>query len=325
MTGLNIPSLKNHLAERRDRLQETIKYVADPTKLFSLLQQVDFALERIDGGSYGLCEVCHDPIEPERLLMDPLLTVCLDHLNHQQKKALEQDLELAIKIQRNLLPDNNLKVNGWDFSYHYSPAGPVSGDFCDFIKLDDHSVLFVLGDVSGKGISASLMMSHLHALIRSLLSINLPVNEIVARVNRLFCESTLSTHYATMVFGKANNSGNMQLCVAGHNPPMLITNGKVETINSTGIPIGLFCESEYEMVNIDMHKGDSLVLYSDGLTEASVNEIEYGEDRLKQHLCKSMNLSAKSLLDSIVIDQKNFLKDSELFDDITISVLAKTN
>ena len=86
MTGLNIPSLKNHLNERRERLQESIRYVPDPAKLYNLLQQVDAALERIDGGSYGICDVCHDPIEPERLIMDPLLTVCLDHLNHHQKK-----------------------------------------------------------------------------------------------------------------------------------------------------------------------------------------------------------------------------------------------
>jgi sigma-B regulation protein RsbU (phosphoserine phosphatase) len=323
MTGLNIPSLKNHLNERRGRLQETIKYVPDPTKLYALLQQVDSALERIDGGTYGLCDVCHDPIEPDRLVMDPLLTVCLDHLNHHQKKALEQDLELAIKIQRNLLPQNHQKVNGWDFCYQYSPVGTVSGDFCDFIKLDEENVLFALGDVSGKGISASLMMSHLHALIRSLLSFNVPVNEIVTRVNRLFCESTLSTHYATMVFGKANKHGNVDLCVAGHNPPLLLKDGEVISINATGIPVGLFCQSEYELVNIDLSKGNSLILYTDGLTEASINEVEYGEERLKQLLQKSKGLPAKSLLDSIINDQKSYIKNSPLFDDITVSVITK--
>lgn len=323
MTSLNIPSLKNHLNERRGRLQETIKYVPDPTKLYSLLQQVDSALERIDGGSYGLCDVCHDPIEPERLLMDPLLTVCLDHLNHQQKKALEQDLELAIKIQRNLLPQNNLTVNGWNFSYVYNPVGTVSGDFCDFIKLGNDAVLFALGDVSGKGISASLMMSHLNALIRSLLSFDLPVNEIVTRVNRLFCESSLSTHYATMVFGKAYNDGNVELCIAGHNPPLLIQDGKVQTIIATGVPVGLFCESEYELSSINLLKGDSLILYTDGLTEASINEIEYGEERLKQLLEKSIGLNAKSLLNSIINDQKSFIKNSPLFDDVTVSVITK--
>ena len=324
MTELNVPSLRNHLIERRERLHQTIKYVPEPEKLYTLLQQVDSALERIDSGSYGICDVCHDPIEPERLIMDPLLTVCLDHLNHHQKKALEQDLELAIKIQRNLLPQNNISVNGWDFSYVYNPVGTVSGDFCDFIKLGDDSVLFVLGDVSGKGISASLMMSHLNALIRSLLSFKLPVNEIVTRVNRLFCESSLSTHYATMVFGKANTNGKVELSIAGHNPPLLIHDGKVQTIKATGVPVGLFCESEYELSTISLHKGDSLILYTDGLTEASIDEIEYGEERLKLLLENSNGFSAKSLLNTIVNDQRSFLKDATSFDDITISVISKS-
>lgn len=323
MTGLNIPSLKNHLTERRGRLQETIKYVPDSAKLFALLQEVDSALERIDTGTYGICDVCHDPIETDRLIMDPLLTVCLDHLNHNQKKALEQDLELAIKIQRNLLPQNHLMVNGWNFCYLYSPVGTVSGDFCEFIKLDEENVLFALGDVSGKGISASLMMSHLHALIRSLLSFNLPVNEIATRVNRLFCESTLSTHYATMVFGKANMDGKVELCIAGHNPPFLLKDGKVISLNATGIPVGLFAQSDYELVEFDLCKGNSLILYTDGLTEASVNETEYGEERLKQLLQKSTELPAEMLLDAIINDQKSFIKDSPLFDDIAVSVIAK--
>jgi len=252
MNGLNIPSLKNHLAERRERLQETIKHVPDPIKLYGLLQQVDSALERIDNGSYGICDVCHDSIEEERLMVDPLITVCLDHLDHHQRKALEQDLEFAIKIQRNLLPENNISTGGWRFGYHYEPAGTVSGDFCDFIKLNDGSVFFALGDVSGKGISASLMMSHLNALIRSLLSFNLPVNEIVTRANRLFCESTVSTHYATMVFGKAGTSGDVEICIAGHNPPLVIKNEKIVSLNATGLPVGLFCESEYELINIKL-------------------------------------------------------------------------
>ena len=323
MNGLDIPSLKNHLVERRERLQESIKYVPDPVNLYNLLQQVDSALERIDNGSYGLCDVCHDPIEENRLLIDPLLTVCLDHLNHHQKKALEQDLEMAIKIQRNLLPENNQHVNGWDFSYHYSPAGTVSGDFCDFIKLDDSSVLFVLGDVSGKGISASLMMSHLHALIRSLLSFNLPLNEIVTRVNRLFCESTQSTHYATMVFGKADITGNVEICIAGHNPPLLVKNGELFSLSATGIPVGLFCQSEYGLQSINVQKGDSILLYTDGLTESSFDGVEYGEAKLKKQLLSVTNGSADHIIENIIHDHKDYIKDSPRFDDVTVSVLKK--
>lgn len=323
MTELNVPSLKNHLSERRARLNETIKYAPEPDKLYSLLQQVDSALERIDKGSFGICDVCHDPIEEDRLIIDPLITVCLDHLSHHQRKALEQDLEFAIKIQQNLLPENNVTINGWEFSYRYIPAATVSGDFCDFVKLDDDSVLFVLGDVSGKGISASLMMSHLHALIRSLLSFNLPLNEIVTRVNRLFCESTISTHYATMIFGRANKKGEVELCIAGHNPPLLRLKDKVINLNSTGIPIGLFCQSEFESINLNLQNDDFLILYTDGLIEISADGNEYEQDRLKSILSNSTNNTASCLIDEIIQDQVKFLGNSPRFDDTTVAIVKK--
>ena len=323
MTPLNITSIKNHLAERRERLNDTIKHVPDPAKLFNLLQQVDAALERIDNGSYGICTVCHESIEEDRLQIDPLITVCLGHLSNLQQKNLEQDLELANKIQRNLLPENNVKVNGWEFSYHYNPAGAVSGDFCNFIKLGNDSALFTLGDVSGKGISASFMMSHLHALINSLLSLNLPVNELLQRANRLFCESTESTHYATMVLGKANSDGEIEICIAGHNPPLLISEGTVTSINATGVPVGLFCQSEYDIKKFNLKKGDSLLIYTDGLTEATANGEEYGEERLKVKLMKSENFSSKKLIEELIEDHKNFIKDSPKFDDITVMVIKR--
>jgi sigma-B regulation protein RsbU (phosphoserine phosphatase) len=323
MTTLNIKSIKNHLVERRERLNKTVKHVPDPAKLFNLLQQVDAALERIDNGSYGICSVCHESIEEDRLQIDPLITVCLSHLSNLQQKILEQDLELASKIQRNLLPENNITVNGLDFSYHYNPAGHVSGDFCNFIKLDDDSALFTLGDVSGKGISASFMMSHLHALINSLLSFNLPVNELLQRANRLFCESTESTHYATMVLGKVNSTGEIEICIAGHNPPLLISEGTVTSINATGVPVGLFCQSEYDIKKLNLKKGDSLLIYTDGLTEAMAEGEEYGEERLKQQLIKSGSLSSKKIVEELIKDHKNFVKDSPKFDDVTIAVIKK--
>jgi sigma-B regulation protein RsbU (phosphoserine phosphatase) len=117
--------------------------------------------------------------------------------------------------------------------------------------------------------------------------------------------------------------GKVELCIAGHNPPLLLKHGEVISLNATGIPVGLFCQSEYELLNINLSKGNSLILYTDGLTEASINEIEYGEDRLKTLLKKSKDLTAKNLLDSIINDQKSFIKDSPLFDDVTVSVIAK--
>ena len=118
MDTVYIEPIKKQLTERRERLIAVDKFLPNSSGLINLLKQVDAALERIDKGLYGICEVCHGAIEPERLAVDPLITVCLDDLNPQQQKALELDLTFASKIQRNLLPQNNIHIDGWEFSYH---------------------------------------------------------------------------------------------------------------------------------------------------------------------------------------------------------------
>jgi len=104
-------------------------------------------------GAYGLCHRCHEPIEQDRLLADPLLCYCLDHLSRSQLDALQRDLELASQVQPNLLPQMNLCTSGWETSYHHAPLGTVSGDYCDLIPSDGQ-LFFALGDVSGKGVTA---------------------------------------------------------------------------------------------------------------------------------------------------------------------------
>lgn len=323
MDAIFIAPIKKQLSERRERLVETSKAIPQSAHLFDLLKQVDSALERIDNGSYGICVVCKDPIEEDRLLVDPLLTVCLDHLNTHQQKALELDLSFASKIQRNLLPQNNIRVNGWELSYEYNPAGPVSGDFCNMIKMADDSVLFILGDVSGKGVAASLMMSHLHALINSLVTFGLSIKELVENANRLFCESTMNTNYATIVFGKANTSGEIEICNAGHNPPFLFSNGNINPVNATGIPIGLFCDFNYTVEKYFLRKDDTLFLYTDGLTEALSDGVEYGEQRVKDLLSKCGNQSAANIIDLFLKDNKEYVGNSLPSDDLTIMAVKK--
>ncbi len=323
METSDLTTIKNQLVERRQRLQQSANQISDSESLYGLLREVDAALERIDKGSYGICEVCHDTIERDRLLVDPLVKVCLDHLSYDQQKALESDIEYAIKIQRGLLPPKDIKLNGWDFSYSYNPAGHVSGDFCDLIPAKDGSMSFLLGDVSGKGIAASLMMSHLHALIRSLLLFDLPVSEIVQRANRLFCESAISSNYATLVFGKASQSGEVEICIAGHNPPLVLRKEKITSLKATGVPVGLFCESKYDVHKFTLDTGDYLLLYSDGLTESSINNIEYGEERVKSQFKLAANQSPESLIEMLLSDHKNYLKDTLPSDDITLAVIRK--
>lgn len=323
MDTLNLPFLRKQLTERRERLENSAKNLTEPVKVYRLLQQIDRTLERIDRGSFGICEVCHDPIEPERLAFDPMIAVCLDHLNNEQQRALEQDLELARRVQHGLLPENNITVDGWQFGYRYHPAGVVSGDFCDFIKGDDGSFFLVLGDVSGKGISASLMMSQLHALIRSFLTFGLPLQEIVRRTNRLFCESILSNNYATMVFGKGSPDGVIEFCIAGHNPPILLKENNFTKIKATGIPVGLFCSSEYEVSRYSMEPGNIILVYTDGLTESFSEGVEYGENRLIESFVNSGEEFPKLILDKLFSDHSTFMKSAKPSDDVTAAVLKK--
>lgn len=323
MENLNLPHLRKQLTERRERLENSAKNLTEPVKIYKLLQQIDRTLERIDKGSFGICEVCHDPIEPERLVYDPTVSVCLDHLNSEQQRALEQDLELAGKVQRGLLPKENISIAGWEFSYRYKPAGIVSGDFCDFFQLDDNNFLFVIGDVSGKGISASLMMSQLHALIRSFLTFGLSLKEIVKRTNRLFCESSLSNNYATMVFGKGSPDGQIEFCIAGHNPPILLQEKGITKIKATGVPVGLFCGSEYEVASYNLQPGNTILVYTDGLTESLSNETEYGEERLTESFVQSGNKPPDLLLESLFEAHGDFMQSEKPSDDVTVAVLKK--
>ena len=214
-------TFRPRLLERRARLQAAAGSVS-AAYLDDLIAQVDAALGRIDSGSYGLCETCHDEIEADRLESNPLVRFCLDHLSQAELHAHQQDLELATQIQSKLLPPRDVALESWDTEYRYEPVGAVGGDYCDMVVLGDgKSLFFAVGDIAGKGVAASLLMTHLSAIIRSLLSLDLPLAEMVSRANRLFCESTAPAHYATLVCGRATASG-VELCNAGHCTPLLL-------------------------------------------------------------------------------------------------------
>src|ERR1017187_6903994 len=138
-----------------------------------------------------------------RLECNPLVRFCLDHLSQAEMLAHQQDLDLATQIQSKLLPLRDIALESWDARYRYLPVGAVGGDYCDLIVLGDgKSIFFAVGDVAGKGVAASLLMTHLSAIFRSLLSLDLPLAEQIGRANRLFCEGTAPSHYATLGGGR---------------------------------------------------------------------------------------------------------------------------
>ena len=221
MADASDSQIKDQLLDRRSKLEEALVSSPKDSQLLRLLSEVDAAVARVNGGTYGLCEACQEPIESERLIADPLVHFCLDHMSPDQQRALELDLKLASQIQTELLPKHSFQVEGWETAYHYEGAGPVSGDYCDLLSHEGH-LYFTVGDVTGKGVAASMLMAHLHATFRTLVSLELPLEQVMERASSMFCQSTLSTHFATLVCGKANSSGEVEICNAGHPPPLLI-------------------------------------------------------------------------------------------------------
>src|SRR5438552_7535271 len=128
---------RGQLLDRRQKLEDAITALGENSAFLRLIGEVDSALESINQGTYGLCKACNEVIEAEWLIPDPLAQFCLDHLTSLQQRALEEDLELASRIQRELLPKPNLHFNGWEVSYHYEAVGPVSGDYCDLVSAED--------------------------------------------------------------------------------------------------------------------------------------------------------------------------------------------
>ena len=316
--------LRDQLLNRRQKLESVASTIHETAEIKRLLREVDQALGRMANGVYGLCAVCRDPIEPARLMANPLAQFCLDHLTPDERQALEEDLEMASRIQRELLPRPDVHFDGWDVHYHYEPAGMVSGDYCDLVMDGGGNLYFMFGDVMGKGVAASMLMVHLHAMFRSLISVGLSLNQLVERANRVFCESTLSTHYATLVCGKASRTGETEIVNAGHLPPLVIGNGRIAPVNATGIPLGLFCSGEFSTDHVRLGTGDALLLYTDGLSEAEdLSGSEYGRERLLSVVGNHRKPSAESFVAACMNDVAAFRLGAPKKDDLTIMALRR--
>ena len=318
--------VRHQLQDRKRRLEDALQKTPGAAQFERLLEEVDAALARVEAGSFGLCEVCHDNIEGDRLMADPLVRFCLDHLTEQEQRALEQDLQVAGRIQRGLLPEHDLSHGGWEFHYRYEPAGPVSGDYFDVMRPegDGGDMLFLFGDVSGKGVPAAILMAHLHATFRSLIAEDFSVGQLVERANRVFRESTLSPYFATLVVGRASASGELEICNAGHWPPLVLSKGRVTAVDPTGLPVGAFYSTHYTSRTLSLAAGDTMILYTDGLSEARNHAgAEYGSERIANVLSASSHLGPRELAATCLDDLAAHLNGAPRADDLTLMVVRR--
>jgi len=316
--------LREQLLDRQRTVEQEIGRVGRTQDLDRLLTEVHGALARVGNGTFGICETCHDPIEAERLIADPLVRFCLDHLSATEQRALERDLDLAARIQRGLLPTADVRMFGWDISYRYQPAGVVSGDYCDYLVTDSGDLYFMVGDVSGKGVAASMLMSHLHAAFHTLIPMNLPLGHMMKTASGLFCESALPAQYATLVCGRATPAGEVEITNAGHPPPLLITQHGVTRIDATGLPIGMFHNEDFDVTHLRLGPNHTLMMYTDGVVEAEDGEgHEYGADRLAGMAAQSQDVELPALVHACLTDLAGFRSGTTRTDDVTLVALRR--
>jgi sigma-B regulation protein RsbU (phosphoserine phosphatase) len=204
--------------------------------------------------------------------------------------------------------------------------GLVGGDYCDLIapKNGDGKLTFLLGDVAGKGVAASLLMSHLHAMFRSLAGVGLGLGEMLETANRVFCESTFAGQFATLVCGQGARDGEVEIASAGHLPVLHVRDEGVKQITATGLPLGMFLNAKYEVAAVKLERGDSLLLFTDGISEAqNADGKEYGVPRLSRVLGERHRWTPKDLLGACARDLEKFAAGTRAADDQTLMVVHR--
>lgn len=239
------------------------------------------------------------------------------------KQRLEHELGVARSIQKKFLPRDHPVLPGYDIAGRNLPSSTVSGDAYDFVPITDSQFGIMIGDVSGKGVSAALIMATFRAALRAEIRNRFSIIEIMSKVNVGLSESVETGQFVTAVYGVLDAaSGRFSYANAGHNAPILLrADGTVERLRRGGPILGPFPQIGYELGTLDLRAGDLLLFYTDGVTEAGAPEKEpYGGQRLIERLRASRELSSESIIDRILEDVRDYSERS-LADDVTLIAL----
>lgn len=251
---------------------------------------------------------------------------------HANRQRIERELEIARQVQLSFLPERTPYFASIDMAANCRAASEVGGDYYDFIRLDDHRMAVVIGDVSGKGIQAAFYMTLVKGFIQSLSHVTIEPAAFLSKLNFLFCKNVNKGTFVSLIFGVIDTSEQtFTFARAGHNPIIYSsdTNGKPVLLNTSGLAIGMVADSRFED-NIEVHTirlkaRDVLVLYTDGYSEAmDPSKNLYGEDKLMAVIHKHKTSKASELLDAINRDVNKFAGFADQHDDMTMLVIRFT-
>lgn len=249
-------------------------------------------------------------------------------LNDREKQLLkmQEEFRLAARIQADLLPQKPPVLDGYDIAGKSIPAEEMGGDYFDFFPLDKNRLVLSLGDVSGKGLSAALLMAHAQATVRGQAMVHPSASECLRQVNPLLYQSTAPDKFVTLFYAMLDTaSHSLCFCNAGHNPPLLY--GREDTprsLQTGGLLLGVQETSSYEEETVALGNGDLLIIFSDGITEATnVDGEQFGDDRLAAVIRRHRNEPAADILEAVINAAHAHSGKTPQADDMTLVVLKR--
>lgn len=243
-----------------------------------------------------------------------------------QQERLERELQLAMEIQQRFQPTAPPIVPGYELQGISFPCYEIGGDYYDFIRREDGRLVIALGDVSGKGTAAALLMSSLHAAIHAQTGSHDTLVKTISAVNRYLADNIPSNRFVTLFYAELDpESGALSFLNAGHNPPLIVhAAGTVEQLASGGLPLGIKADADYREGRTHLQMGDVLVIYSDGVTEAaSPSGEEFGPTRLYEVVSRNVDASAAGIRDRIESAVTKFSQGTQAADDITLVIVKR--
>ena len=243
-----------------------------------------------------------------------------------ERERLERELALASEIQQRFQPTAPPQVDGYELQGISFPCYEIGGDYYDFIERDDGRLVIALGDVSGKGTAAALLMSSLHAAIHAQSASHNTLSATISAVNRYLADNIPANRFVTLFYAELDpDSGALSFLNAGHNPPLIVHSaGTVEQLASGGLPLGIKPDAEYREGRTQLQHGDVLVIYSDGVTEAvSPTGEEFGATRLYEVVSRNIEASAAGIRDRIESSLTKFAQGTSAADDITLVIVKR--
>ena len=288
------------------------------------LHVLDESLQKLEEGTLGVCTVCHGIVDESLLQMDYTSCICLDHYSTEERRQLESELELSQVIQRALLPQQVPDMNGFDVAGYSRPAQIIGGDYFDFLRFNDGAHGLVVADVSGKGVSAGILMTSLQTAFHTIVPETDSTLKVLEKINKLYIHNINFTTFVTIFFARIDpRKRTFEYANAGHNPALVYhgRTGKYEWLKRTGMAIGLMEGFNVKAKNMRLESGDTILFYTDGVTEAMSPQRElFGSERLADVVKKNESLPADGLIQQVLRSLSEFTGGIPLADDTTLVV-----